>query len=183
MRTPHIALLLLTAATLCRDSLAGPDAGAPKVVIPPWVEEAQLPAFDAAPFPVEASAAPKDAEWKDVPAVRVSRVDERITGCRTYRLREWIKVHCERQTAGVRLVAGSREGVSMLVHETDVHEPGVGLGRSFDVVFPVRPGDRRVFEVFEVEDGYEGWWPFSSLVIEERWAEGATGPTVAVLGL
>jgi hypothetical protein len=112
MRTAHLALLA-AAALVARDSVAGPDAGAQRPVIPPRVEKADLPAFDAEPFPEEKSKAPKANEWKDAKEVRLSRASRRANGCTAYRLREWIKIHCDRMTGGARLTAGSSEGVEL----------------------------------------------------------------------
>jgi hypothetical protein len=183
MRAPQVALLSLAAAMMARDSVAEPDGGAARVVIPAWVEEDQLPAFDAEPFPVDKSKAPKLGEWKDAPHVRLSRVAPRVTGCHASRIREWINVHCDRHTAGLRLVAGSTEGIALWVPEAlpgDEMNKFSSMGRFGEIVFPVRPGDRRVFEWFDIEAEYEGWGSQSSLLLEEQWRPGAR-PEIALL--
>ncbi len=186
MRAAQIALLLLAAAMMSRDSAAGPDAGPPRVVIPERVEEATLPAFDAEAFPEEKSKPPRPAEWKEAPRVRVTRVAQRITDCSASRVREWIKIHCDRKTAGIRLIAGSTDGIALWVPEpiptaADPTQLGT-LGRFAEIVFPVRRGDRRVFETLDFVFGdWEGWGTSSGVLVEERWAEGAKNPEIALL--
>jgi hypothetical protein len=183
MRSSTIALLFIAAATLSRDSSAAPDAGAARVVIPPRVEEATLPAFDAEPFPEEKSQAPTPSEWKDVPRVRLSRVADGVTGCNAYRVREWIQIHCDRQTAGARLIAGSPSGIALWVPEPLSKDNAFStMGRFVEIVFPVRRGDRRVFETLDFDFGmYEGWGTAMGFFVEERWPEGAKSPEIALL--
>ncbi len=200
MRTPHVALILLALATTSPDSAALPDgsydggrppmppgpAGAPRVVIPPRVEEAALPAFDAEPFPEEKSKAPRPSEWKEAPRVRLSRVAERITECTAFRVREWIEIHCDRKTAGLRLIAGSTDGIELWVPEPLPLKSGeidlATAGRFGEIVFPVRRGDRRVFEAVDFDfEQYEGWGTRAGVLVEERWAAGAKSPEIALL--
>jgi hypothetical protein len=173
------ALALLAASALALDSAAEPDGGA-RVFIPPWVDEADLPSFDAEPFPPDKTPAPSPAEWKAAPRVRLTRRAQRAEACNAYRVREWIKIHCATSIAGMRLLAGSTDGIALWVTESptprDVGTTGFG-----ELVFPVRPGDRRVFEVFGVEFEYEGWGTFPLLLVEEMWRTGAAKPEVALL--
>jgi hypothetical protein len=174
------ALLLFAASMLALDSAAEPDGGA-RVVIPPWVDEADLPAFDAEPFPPEKTPPPSPAEWKAAPRVHLTRRAQRAEACNAYRVREWIKIHCSTLISGMRLLAGSTDGIALWV--TEPPTPGdVGAAGQFgELVFPVRPGDRRVFEVFGVEFEYEGWGTFPLLLVEEMWRTGAAKPEVALL--
>jgi hypothetical protein len=187
VKAPQIALLLLAASMMSPDSIAGPDAGTDagpaKVVIPPLVEEATLPAFDAEPFPAEKSTAPKAGEWKEAPRVRLSRVPERVTSCNAYRVREWMKIDCHQQTAGVRLLAGSTDGITLWVPDPDPDgDAQVNENSMAEVIFPVRSGDRRVFETVDLEFGdWDGWGTGSSVLIEERWLPGAKNPEIALL--
>ncbi len=180
MRAAHLALFA-AAALAARDSLAEPDAGRP--VIPPRVEKAELPAFDAEPFPEEKSKAPKANEWKDAKEVRLSRASRRANGCKAYRLREWIKIHCDRMTGGARLTAGSSEGVELWVPEALKPDDGFAtVGRFVELVFPVRRGDRRLFETFDFEFGeWDGFGTSPGLLVEEQWMEGDAKPRIALL--
>ncbi len=173
-------------------------AAAAKVVIPPWPGGEKAPAFDAEPFPEEKSKAPADEEWKSATKVRPSRISPTLSGCRVWRLREWVKVHCDIKTAVVRLLAGSTEGVTLTVPDSLIPEKEFELdpwklasahfetmGRFGDLVFPVRRGDRRVFEWMRLEvwDNYEGppsVGSTSHMIVEEQWLEGAQ-PELALL--
>ncbi len=188
MNKPTV-LLLVAAAMLARDSVAQKPAASAKpadakVVIPPLVDPEALPRFDAEPLPQEKSKAPRPAEWNEAPRVRLTRMSPRIGECEARRLREWIRIHCDRQMAGARLIAGSTEGIELWIAEPLPGDPngqfGPSEGRFVDVVFPLRSGDRRVFELFDLVSGYESAWPKSSMIIEEQWLEGGS-PEIAVL--
>lgn len=230
-------ILLWVAAAVCGlsiDSLAQPtpapsgrakagpaasaSASAANVEIPPWpAAPDSYPAFDAQPFPSDKTKAPVDADWKDAIQVRLSRISPGVpSGCRAWRVREWMKIHCEEKTAGVRMLAGDRQGVSVFVaqslpydipamakqfgvEESAVHEnmekfPDDGwmardwrlqtTGRFGEVVFPVRPGDRRVFEWLKLDiwEGYDGppsVGAESTMILEEQWLEGEA-PRIAL---
>jgi hypothetical protein len=219
------ALSLDSLAQPAPSSSAGPKAdpsgGAPanaKVAIPPWPSSREaFPAFDAEPFPAEKTKTPDDADWKKAVEVRLSRVSPGVpAACRAWRVREWMKIHCEIRTAGLRMLAGSREGVSFLLapalpfdvgalaRETDRDESEVRAeveagawewnirrhhleteGRFAQIVFPIRRGDRRVFEwlAMEVWEGYDGGLGVGStsmMIVEEQWLEGEE-PKVALL--
>jgi len=185
MRTVHLALFL-AAALIATDSIADPVTAQPeggRPVIPPRVEKAELPPFDEEPFPAEKSKAPKLAEWKDARAVRLSRVARQAAGCTAYRLREWVKIHCDRMTGGLRLLAGSAEGIELWVPEAvDPKNVFATVGRFCEIVFPVRRGDVRIFETFDFELGeWEGFGTSPGLLVEEQWTEGAARPQIALL--
>lgn len=56
------------------------------------------------------------------------------------------------------------------------------VGRFVEIVFPVRRGDRRLFETFDFEFGeWEGFGTSPGLLVEEQWLEGADKPTIALL--
>jgi hypothetical protein len=184
--TARLALLALLAAlatsTPARDSTAEPDAGAARVVIPPWVEDQKLPAFDEEPFPAEKTKPPRPEEWKAAPPVRPTHVSKGLRACQAMRVREWVKIHCNLQTAGLRLVAGSPEGIALWVPEPPPDaSPFVMTGQWSEIVFPVRPGDRRLFELLEVVWGYETPDVSSLLLVEEQWRAGAAKPEIALL--
>jgi hypothetical protein len=189
-----------------------------KVEIPPWPSSRDaFPAFDAEPFPADKTKAPDDADWKRAVQVRLSRISPGVpAGCRAWRVREWMKIHCDMRTAGLRLLAGSKEGVSLFLapvvpfdiaehakalerEESEVREEVErGLwdsiirrqrlemeGRFAHIVFPIRRGDRRVFEwlageLWEGYDGGVGIGSTSSMIVEEQWPEGEE-PEVALL--
>jgi hypothetical protein len=185
--------LTLALALSARGSVADspPDAGAPKkVVIPPWPEEKTLPALDAEPFPEDKSKAPSLDEWQSAPEVAWTRASHSFASfCTLKRLREWIKVRCDKQTAGMRVIAGGAEGVSMpLAIPIPADRDPQGLltaGRFGEIIFPLRRGERRVFQWFFLnagEDDYNGgffWSVGAEALVEATWLEGAT-PVVAL---
>lgn len=187
MRLRSLMFIALAAAAMPRDSIAEQDGGAPadagaaKLTIPPRVEEAELPAFDAEPFPTEKSKAPTIPEWTAAPRVRITRMARRA-GCAAKRVREWVKIHCDFRSAGLRLISGSTEGIALWVAEPlAASDDFLTMGRFSEIVFPVRQGDRRVFEVFTLDFGeWEGWGTSSSFLVEEEWPEGGA-PQIAML--
>ncbi len=181
MKLWHLSLIALAATIPARDVKAQSDAGAPApLTIPPWVDTADLPAFDAEAFPAEKSRAPTLAEWTAAPRVRLTRMIK-TSGCNAARVREWVKIHCDLQTAGLRLIAGSTDGVALWVAEPIGYSPFLTMGRFSEIVFPVRQGDRRIFELLRLEFGeWDGWGTTSSFLVEEEWLEGET-PQIAML--
>jgi hypothetical protein len=93
-----------------------------------------------------------------------------------------MKIRCERQTAGLRLIAGSADGIALWVPEPISSENAFAtMGRFSEIVFPVRRGDRRVFEVVTLNFGeWDGWGTSSSFLVEEEWLEGGA-PRIAML--
>lgn len=186
MKLWHLSLIALAATMTSRDSVAQSDAGASKpLTIAPWVDPADLAAFDAEPFPTEKSKTPSIAEWTAAPRVRLTRMT-RTNGCNAARVREWVKIHCDLQTGGLRLIAGSTDGIALWVPEPIKKGDFFTLGRFGEIVFPVRQGDRRIFELlrFNIDtggwDGGVSWGTSSSFLVEEEWLEGGT-PQIAML--
>lgn len=181
MKLWHLPLIALVATMTTRDSVAEVDAGAsPPVTIPPWVDPAALPAFDAEPFPTEKSKAPTIPEWTAAQRVRLTRMSQNVA-CRASRVREWVKIHCDTQTAGLRLITGSNDGIALWVPEPFGDNVFGTLGRYSDTVFPVRQGDRRIFEVVRFDIGeWEGWGASTVYLIEEEWLEGGA-PQIAMM--
>ena len=209
MRAPNIVwgVVALCAASL--DSMAQPAPSAKptasvsatadaKVEIPPWPEKPDLPAFDHEPFGDEKTKTPDADDWKAAKQVRLSRVSRSVpSGCRAWRVREWMKIHCDLKTAGLRMLAGKSEGVSLVISESLVSEKEAmqnpelfskhfeTMGRIGQIVFPVRRGDRRVFEwlSLEIASGYDSGQsavPRSTMILEEQWLDGDK-PYIALL--
>ncbi|MBK9266957.1 MAG: hypothetical protein IPM54_45180 [Polyangiaceae bacterium] len=137
-----------------------------------------LPAFDALPFLEEKSARPTKDEWKNAPQVALSEGSMPGVGlCKYQRLREWIRIRCSTTTAKITLMCGNSEDVYMqldpLPEEWGIFPDGGEL------VFPVRRGDRRLFEWQGVEWGYRGAnTAINLLVISEMWLPGDDKPVV-----
>jgi hypothetical protein len=182
MKLWHLSLIALAATMTSRDSVAQSDAGAARpLTIAPWVDTAELAAFDAEAFPTEKSKAPTIAEWTAAPRVQLTRM-VRTKSCNAARVREWVKIHCDQQTAGLRLVAGTTDGIALWVPEPIKEHDFSTVGRFGEIVFPVRQGDRRIFEFFRFEPPgeWDGWSSTSSYIVEEEWLEGGT-PQIAML--
>jgi hypothetical protein len=140
------------------------------------------------PVPTEKSKPPKAAEWQ---AARDLGGSTRLSSCSVRTVREWMRVRCEIERAiSVDLVAGNQNDVyfSLLpgggACTTDEVEGRV-CADAVEVVFPIRRGDRRFFQigmmVFNVGGGsYQG----VSLVretfalISETWVDDDPGPIV-----
>jgi hypothetical protein len=144
-------------------SLLGPDGRPP------------LEAFDVQPLGDEQTPRPGAAEWKPVGPVTLT--DPLPSNCRAYRLREWMKIRCSPfSTSSIALLGGAREGVVMFLDppQWDNGPPSGG-----EVVFPVRRGDRRMFEWSTFGESYEGpGSPEVAFMISESWPPGDPGPTI-----
>jgi hypothetical protein len=190
MKVVQGSLFVLALMVPSGDSIAKPDggaqdggafdAGASKLTIPPRVEEKDLPMFDAEPFPTEKSKAPTMDEWTTAPRVRITRMPLG-SGCIPKRVREWVKIRCEEQTAGLRLIAGNTDGIALWLGPHNNTPYSLSAAQFFEIVFPVRQGDARVFEVLSFEFGsYSGWGTNSAYLVEEEWPVGGT-PQIAML--
>jgi hypothetical protein len=146
---------------------AGEDADAGKT----------SPAFDATRFAEEKTPRPKDNEWKAAENVAFSPGSSMPGGCSAQRIREWIRVRCETDVASIGLIGGERTDVfavlGLPVEEWQMFPP------NGELVFPVRRGDRRMFEWLGVEFGYKGAnSTVPLLAISEYWLPGDEGPTL-----
>jgi hypothetical protein len=138
----------------------------------------------AAPAPVdffdppgpEKTKFPKREEWSSATPVHVAR---RVpSGCKVERLREFLRIHCAMTNATTSLLAGSPEGTMVW-----------GGTESAELIFPLRRGDRRVFQL-ESQDGFaEGRGPYGSpgiisasptLIVQEQWLDGEAQPIVII---
>jgi hypothetical protein len=166
--------LMFAATTACAAALAlapehradardAPDAGLP-------------PRFDEQPFPEEKTPAPTRDEWKAAP--RVGLTDQNTPLCHAYRVREWMKIDCTFLTSGIAELGGSRDGVLLYLK---LHDKDATIPEGGEIIFPVRRGDRRVFEWSTFGDTYEGVGsPEVALVFSESWTADELGPTIIV---
>lgn len=181
--------MLTIAATL---SLLTPAASAPAVPAAPsaapsaaaavtaTVAVANLPSLDADPPSAEVSKTPKMDEWSAAPKVKLAR---NVPGCNAYRVREWLKIHCSGfPGAGAALVAGSRDGVLVWVDPAGGEGPeAMAKPRDAEVVFPMRRGDGRLFQIAQFGEGYDGpiGWN-NAYAISEYWVDGEPAPIVTI---
>jgi hypothetical protein len=126
-------------------------------------EDERIPRFTAEPWPETASPEPTKAEWRDAPAVLLSRSGG---GCSAKRVREWMRVACGGNY--LNFLGGTRAGLALSAN------PQLETVTS-TLTFPVRRGDRRVVELGA------GWkWMFAFAILSEQWLEGDPQPVVAV---
>lgn len=168
------ALALASLAVRAGDNLdpsasASASAGAPDAGPP-------LPRFDAQPFGEEPTPRPSADDWKPVTPVALSDALP-SKACRAYRLREWVKIHCESfSTSSIALLGGAREDVFMFLVPG---RSGSTIPEGGEVMFAVRRGDRRMFEWSTFGDSYEGpGSPEVAFMISESWPPGDAAPTL-----
>jgi hypothetical protein len=156
--------------------IASDDAGAAPE---PKVAPVDVGAFTLDPPTAEVTPAPKPDEWKAAPAARLSRD---VEACRGYRVREWLKIHCAGfPAAGVSLLAGTRTGVGLWVDPPRDPSDGMKTARSAEVIFPVRRGDGRLFQVGQFGEGYDGPVAWNlAYTISEQWIDGERAPIITV---
>jgi hypothetical protein len=175
---PLFALQASAEDATTADTDAGADAGTDASDDADADAGVVLPAFDEAPFPEEKSARPKDAEWKAMPAVAVSPGSYIPYSCKVYRIREWMQIRCTESTGQITMLGGNNpEDVTARLDP--IMEEWNPFPNGAEIVFPVRRGDRRVFEWLGVEFGYRGANTATSfLVISEAWMPWEEKPTV-----
>jgi hypothetical protein len=153
---------------------AGDAGDAAAIVLAP-----PLPSWSEEAFPDKRSPMPAKSEWAAAPQVAIdratpeslfqSRQGQRCQ-CEARRLREWVRIRCDRdRDGGILLLGGSADGLA--------------LGRDQDAVFPVRRGDRRVIEFLLAEETVNAHTteviarqPLPGYVISEQWIAGDERP-------
>ena len=153
----------------------------PPMAAPPVADPTRpdLASFASDPPAAEATPAPKPEEWKAAPAVRLTHD---VGACRAYRVREWLKVHCSGfPAAGVALLAGSRPGVELWVDPPHEAAETMMTARSAEVIFPVRRGDGRLFQIGQFGPGYDGPAAWNlAYTLSEQWIDGDRAPIISL---
>jgi hypothetical protein len=168
-RTLSLAVLVVGALAALLPSI--PAAGQDKP------DAGSLPRFDEQPFGDAKTPAPTPEEWKAQKPVAIT--DRLPRDCNAYRVREWIKINCATlMTSEIALLGGAREGVSLFI-------PPRPQDRSFstggEVIFPVRRGDRRMFDWSTFGEGYEGPMGVElAFVISESWVSDEPTPIIII---
>jgi hypothetical protein len=138
------------------------------------------PSLDVDPPSAEVSKTPKMDEWNAAMKVKLAR---NVPGCNAYRVREWLKIHCSGfPGAGASLVTGSRDGVLVWVDPAGGDGPdAMAKPRDAEVVFPLRRGDGRIFQIAQFGEGYDGpiGWN-NAYAISEYWIDGEPAPIVTI---
>lgn len=156
---------------------ASASAGPSPSSLPP--SRFDLPPLAKESIPETRSEMPTADEWKNAPAIEVTRRSRAARTFRVYRVREYIKVHTSDPTSGIRMHAGDRKDVAMTVvprPDYDFRPPNGG-----DIVFPLRRNEPRLFQFFGIEFGYDGGAsPVPSFIVDASWPDSAPGPTVVI---
>jgi len=170
------ALLAFSAAALAARPVSSVAPSAPPALP---AELVAAPSLDADPPGAEVTPVPKPDEWKAAPVVRLARD---VDACRAYRVREWLKIHCAGfPAAGASLLAGTRTGVGLWVDPPRDPADGMKTLSSAEVIFPVRRGDGRLFQLGQFGEGYDGPIAWNlAFTISEQWIEGDRAPIVSV---
>ncbi|MDI1479767.1 hypothetical protein [Polyangium sp. y55x31] len=121
---------------------------------------------------------PKDADW-DVLGREVSfSPGSASSGCQMHNIREWVRIRCTGSVGQISMLGGNHEGVSIKLDPVGDNE-FVPFPEGGEIVFPVRTGDRRVFEWVGVEFGYKGMTSASTfLILSESWLPWEEGPSI-----
>jgi hypothetical protein len=205
VNAPRALLLLTLAAPLgCARAdvraLPSADAGADAPSAPAdasldgpidaAAEVAPAPAKDLGVLDVPRSRSPRPTakEWEGADEDPVG-----ASGCVLALVREWARLRCGKLDdaaennatpfASVVLLAGKRGDESATIETLDRER--ISPQTRATLVMPLRPGDRRVVELNEIEPGGFGYDPTPSrqvpgLTLSETWLDGAPGPTLAI---
>lgn len=134
----------------------------------PWV-----PSVDIA-FPEGSSAPPTKEEWaaaKDATEARITAPD-----CKARRVREWYRIDCS-NARWIDSMAGGREGVSFGCVKSIPDDDAVC--DTTWVVFPMRRGDRRAFELFS----WSKYGPSPDSIATAYFLESDALPSISIQGL
>jgi hypothetical protein len=156
------------------ESKSSPDAADPAS------DSAEMPTvgpnevLEHVAIPKTRSPAPKHREWQYGKPVDFAR-DNR--SCAGRLVREWLRIRCLTSVVGVSLLTGTRDDTSM-----QLLERGEGSAKSIEIVFPLRVGDRRVFQMTSptAADEWGGVGETISAMISESWVDDDRGPIVVV---
>lgn len=159
-------------------SASASGSGSARAALPPRISEN--------PPGEEKSKTPTVAEWKK--SERVTLDGQLATDCEVRRVREWVRITCQDPAASVSLIGGPYEGFAAALSPWK-HEPimgdndmqiGVSLKGGYSFQFPVRRGERRVYEVMIAEfAGYQGVLPSLDYYAIVAWPEGEE-PTILI---
>jgi len=177
------ALPLIT-GLLLSSRVASPDAGPQRESLP-----------FLGPIPEDGSKPPTQAEW--AAALDLEGSPPSASECTLRRVREWIRFRCVAdKLIGPELLAGTASEIaySNLADACPAGAPADGnyfeqvmvCNARIEIVFPLRRGDRRLFQV--LRQGFNGYNPFTGgnyatvevrSVLSVAWVADEPGPEVA----
>jgi hypothetical protein len=148
------------------------DSVAPTVAEPPAIPNEKL---ERLTISNTRTSAPKQREWQEGKPVELARDH---AWCAGRLVREWLRIRCFMpHVVGASLLGGDRDGTSLrMVGKFDEHSAD-----SAEIVFPLRRGDRRVFQITALaENDLWGGAESLSAMISESWVDDDRGPIVVV---
>lgn len=132
------------------------------------------------PLP-EKNPMPSTEAWREALPIAL---DRGVAACRAYRVREWLKIHCDGfPAAGVSLLAGDPEGVLTWVDPVTegTSQEAMKKPRGAEVIFPVRRGDGRVVQFAQFGEGYDGPLGWNvGFTVSEQWLPEEPAPVITV---
>lgn len=139
-----------------------------------------------ADIPTEVSDPPKDKkDWATGIAV-VPNIGE-LPVCALTRLREWLRIDCQPRI-GAALIAGEPTDVSVWAWgdpfaaiSQELAKSGVPMPSAV-IVLPLRRGESRVFDLEQIESGWDWVGPASAERISIAWRDGSPDPVILVAG-
>jgi hypothetical protein len=153
---------------------SAPAAASATVSREPWPEP-----LESQSIPTTPSTRPTLEEWKTATPIEPTRRSVDAKHCRAYRVREWLKVKCNLMIAEIRQFGGSPEGVFLWIGPKQSYEWDQINGG--ELILPMRPGDRRIVQFFElVPNMCVGVASSSSVILDEAWIEGDKAPTIVL---
>jgi len=130
-------------------------------------------------IPKESSSRPTLEEWKNATVIQITRRSMNAHDCDVFRVREWLKVKCNITAALVMQHGGNPENVFFWIGSHDGMDWSKVNGG--EVIFPMRPGDQRVFEFFRLfPETCFGRQALPWLIVDETWIDGEPSPTVVI---
>jgi hypothetical protein len=140
-------------------------------VVAPAKENASPEIHDVAPTPppLTKAPAPTSKDWDPVEPLTIASRQ-----CEAKRLGDWVRVKCEGTNGAIEALAGDPRGV--------VFGCWNEASEASCVVFPVRPGDKRVFQFTNLVFG--GWGGGGTTeqkaIVSAWWPKKATEPKITV---
>ncbi|APR84927.1 Hypothetical protein A7982_10276 [Minicystis rosea] len=124
------------------------------------------------PIPTEKSPTPKPSEWANAPRVSPTRRGPAAADCRSYLLREWLRVRCSGEIFALSMLGGDQDGLAFWI------DPATKDG---EVLMPLRRGGRHVVQLWKAgKDAAGEFTPEPLLVVQQHWIDGAPAPAVTL---
>lgn len=147
----------------------------------PLPEILDLPALSTFTIPTEKTEMPPVDGWSE--ATRIKPTRSRAPSCEVHLLREYVKVTCPMNMAGIRQFAGNAKDVRLRVPQKPVEGNGVNLWAApfgADITFPLRRGEGYVFQFFTIESGYDSVDAAPSTLVDVHWPVSEERPTLVL---